>query len=183
MTKPPAMFPTSARPGKTAHALANLRRMLVRNGVRHALAGSRLRVGMIVASSGIFWTTLFILFFEAFQFLSNYVGVTGEVVEYLFGMFFLSLLILLVFSTGIITYTGLFHSREAAYLLTTPAAADQVFAFKFTEAMVYSSWGFLLLGSPMMAAYGITAGASPSFYLVFLAFLVGFVMIPGSLGA
>src|SRR4051812_20737615 len=35
----------------------------------------------------------------------------------------------------------------------------------------------------MMVAYGITAGASPSFYLVFLGFLVGFVMIPRSLGA
>ena len=49
--------------------------------------------------------------------------------------------------------------------------------------MAFSSWGFLLLGSPMMVAYGITVGARSPFYLVFLAFLVAFVMIPGSLGA
>ena len=50
-------------------------------------------------------------------------------------MFFLSLLVMLFFSTGIITYTGLFQSREAAYLLTTPASADRIFAYKFVEAI------------------------------------------------
>lgn len=187
MTIPPNHEPaTHVDPkstAKSARALAGLRIRLIRNGIKLLLAGSRLRTGMVLACSAIFWTTLFVLFFEGFQFLGNYVGGTGEVIEYLFGMFFLSLLILLVFSTGIITYTGLFHSREATYLLTTPAPADQVFAFKFAEAMAFSSWGFLLLGSPMLVAYGITVGASVSFYMVFLAFLVGFVMIPGSLGA
>ncbi len=175
----------SARPAKArpAVALAVLRFDLIRNGLRLVMAGSRLRTVMIVACSAVFWTTLFVLFFEGFQFLGNYVGGTGEVVEYLFGMFFLSLLVLLVFSTGIITHSGLFHSREATFLLTTPAPADQVFAFKFAEAMAFSSWGFLLLGSPMMVAYGITVGASGWFYVVFLAYLAGFVLIPGSLGA
>ena len=56
---------------------------------------------------------------------------------------------------GIITYTGLFHSREAAFLLTTPASTDRIFAYKFAEAIGFSSWGFFLLGSPLMAAYGI----------------------------
>lgn len=177
------MSAATAGRGKPSRALGSLRFWLVRNQVLQILAGSRLRTAMIVACSAVFWTALFALFFEGFQFLGNYVGGTGEVVEYLFGMFFLSLLVLLVFSTGIISYTGLFHSREADYLLTTPAPPDQVFAFKFAEAMAFSSWGFLLLGSPMMVAYGITVGASPWFYVVFLAYLVGFVVIPGSLGA
>lgn len=164
-------------------ALGHLRVNLVRNQIRALMAGSRLRIGMILGCSAVFWTTLFVLFFEGFQFLATFVGSTSETVEYLFAMFFLSLLILLIFSTGIITYTGLFHSRETTFLLTTPASSDQVFAFKFAEAIAFSSWGFLLLGSPMMVAYGISVGASASYYLMFLPFLIGFVMIPGSLGA
>ena len=74
-------------------------------------------------------------------------------------MFFLSLLVMLFFSTGIIIYTGLFQSREAAFLLTTPASTDRIFAYKFAEAIGFSSWGFFLLGSPMMVAYGITVEA------------------------
>ena len=79
-------------------------------------------------------------------------------------MFFLSLLVMLFFSTGIIVYTALFHSREAAYLLTTPASADRIFAYKFAEAIGFSSWGFFLLGSPLMVAYGLTVegAARPS---------------------
>ncbi len=169
-------------PPTAARAFGRLRFRLVTNQLRGLVAGSRLRFGMILGCSAVFWTALFLLFFEGFQFLNNY-GIQGEVIEYLFGMFFLSLLILLVFSTGIILYTGLFHSREVAYLLTTPSPPDQVFAFKFIEAMAFSSWGFLLLGSPMMVAYGIDRNASAGYYLVFLAFLIGFVLIPGSLGA
>ncbi|HEV3162426.1 MAG TPA: hypothetical protein VGZ22_00185 [Isosphaeraceae bacterium] len=172
-----------ATAGQVARAFYKLRGWLVKNTVRSILAGSRLRLFMILTCSAIFWTGLFGLFFGGFQFIASYVELTNPLVQYLFSLFFLSLLIMLVFSTGIILYTGLFQSREAGYLLTTPAAADRIFAYKFQEAMAFSSWGFLLLGSPMMVAYGIAVEAPASFYGLFLIYLVSFVLIPGSLGA
>jgi ABC-2 type transport system permease protein len=169
---------------QAARALNHLRWRLVRNHTRALLSVSRLRLLTIAFCSALFWTGLFGLFFQGFRFLDSYLKVTNEIVEYVFSMFFLSLLIMLVFSTGIILYAGLFQSREAAFLLTTPAPTDQVFAHRFLEAIAFSSWGFLLLGSPMMVAYGITVReASWPFYLASLAFLVAFVLIPGSLGA
>jgi ABC-2 type transport system permease protein len=170
-------------PGQTARAFRNLRLRLLKNQVRGLLAGSRLRLIMILTCSAVFWSGLFALFFEGFQFLASFVKLSNAIVENLFGLFFLSLLIMLVFSTGIILYTGLFQSRESSYLLTTPASSDRIFAYKFVEAMAFSSWGFLLLGSPMMVAYGITVGAPASFYEIFFAFLLTFILIPGSLGA
>jgi ABC-2 type transport system permease protein len=166
---------------QASRAFRQLRLRLLRNQVRALLSVSRLRLLMIVACSAIFWTGLFVLFFEGFQFLRSF-KLPDDIVEYLFGMFFLSLLIMLVFSTGIILYTGLFSSREAGFLLSLPATTDRVFAYKFVEAMAFSSWGFLLLGSPMMVAYGITVDASWPFYAIFLAFLLAFVLIPGSVG-
>ncbi len=111
---------------------------------------------MVIFCSGVFWVGLFGLFFNGFRFIAIYLDLANTIVEYIFSMFFLSLMVMLFFSTGILTYTGLFQSREAAYLLTTPASADRLFAYKFVEAMGFSSWGFLLLGSPMMVAYGMT---------------------------
>jgi ABC-2 type transport system permease protein len=105
------------------------------------------------------------------------------IVEYLFSMFFLSLLVMLFFSTGIITYTALFHSRESTFLLTTPASADRIFAHKFVEAVGFSSWGFFLLGSPLMLAYGLRVNAPAGFYAMFLVYLISFVLLSGSLGA
>src|SRR5690606_2202470 len=130
-----------------------------------------------------FWTGLFLLFFEGFRFLDDYVQVTNEIVEYLFGLFFLSLLIMLLVSTGIILYAALFRSREAGFLLSTPAPEDRVFAHMFLEAMGFSSWGFLLLGSPMMVAFGITSMAPWPFYALALAYHLAFVAIPGGIGA
>ena len=165
---------TTTTSAQAARAFRRLRWRLVRNHGRALVAGSRLRLLMILACSGLFWIGLFFLFFHGFQFLAQFVNTTSEIVEYLFSMFFLSLLIMLIFSTGIITYTGLFAARESAFLLTTPAAADRIFAYKFVEAMAFSSWGFLLLGSPMMVAYGINVDAPWPFYALFLAFLLAF---------
>jgi ABC-2 type transport system permease protein len=175
-------LPRLTTAAQAASAFRRLRARLVRNELQSLLASSLLRVGLILVCSTIFWSGLFILFFEGFQFLASFVKLTNEIIEHVFGLFFLSLLIMLVFSTGIIMYTGLFNSRESAFLLTSPASTDRIFAYKFLEAMAFSSWGFMLLGSPMMVAYGITVGAPWPFYLVFLVYLIAFVLIPGSLG-
>jgi len=169
--------------GHAARAFRNLRLRLLRNQARELFGGSRLRIGTIAFCCLAFWTGLFVLFRDGFQFLDRYFHVYNEIVEYIFGMFFLSLTVMLVFSTGIILHAGLFQSREAAYLLATPAAADRIFAFKFLEAMAYSSGGFLLLGSPLMVAYGLTAHAPWSFYALCAGYLPAFVLIPGALGA
>lgn len=179
---PRAVGPLTTR-GQAAGAFRRLRARLVTNVVRGMIAGSRLRLTMIVTCTAVFWAGLFALFFEGFQFLGTYGALAGDFVEYVFSLFFLSLLVMLFFSTGIVVYSGLFQRREAAFLLTTPASADRVFAFKFAEAVAISSWAFLILGSPLLVAYGISVGVSWHFYLVFLAYLLAFVLIPGSVGA
>ncbi len=168
---------------QTARALRRLRWRLTRNTIASLLSGSRLRLSMIAFCSIVFWTGLFGLFLGGFEFIGLSDELFHAIFEYLFSMFFLSISIMLFFSTGIITYTGLFHSREGAFLLTTPATTDRIFAYKFGESVVISSWGFFLLGSPLMAAYGLTIKAPAAFYAMFLIYLVMFVLIAGSLGA
>jgi ABC-2 type transport system permease protein len=168
---------------QTARALRRLRWRLTRNTVYSLLAGSRLRLSMILACSLVFWIGLFGLFLGGFEFIGLSDELLHSIFEYLFSMFFLSISVMLFFSTGIITYTALFHSREGAFLLTTPASTDRIFAHKFAEAVLMSSWGFFLLGSPLMAAYGLTIRAPAGFYAMFLIYLVMFVLIAGSLGA
>jgi ABC-2 type transport system permease protein len=180
----PPIPPRLTTPDQARLALRNLRFRLARNGLHAVLTGSRLRLVMIVLCSAIFWGGLFLLFFDGFKFIKTFIpNLSGEFVEYIFSMFFLSLLIMLIFSAGIILYTGLFQSREAAFLLTTPAAPDRIFAYKFFEAIAYSSWAFLLLGSPLMVSFGIVEGAAWPFYAIFPIFFLAFVLIPGSLGA
>ncbi len=180
-TSPLALPPIPSE--QTARALRGLRWCLTKNTIRALLSGSRLRLSMILICSAIFWLGLFGLFLGGFEFMGPNDPMFKGIFEYLFSMFFLSILVMLFFSTGIITYTALFHSREGAFLLTTPAATDRIFAYKFGEALGLSSWGFFLLGSPLMAAYGLTAKAPLAYYGLFLPYLLSFALIAGSLGA
>jgi ABC-2 type transport system permease protein len=96
---------------------------------------------------------------------------------------FITLGFLLLFSTALILYGSLFTAPESAFLLSRPIRDDQVFAFKFQGAIAFSSWAFVLLGGPILIAYGIIAQAPLVFYLLLPLFFFGFVLLPGSLGS
>ena len=131
------------------------------------------------------WGGMFWMFLDGFWFLQStitHAETHARTVGAVFGTFFAALMLMLVFSSGIILYGSLFRSREIAFLLTIPARTQRVFLHKFQEAIVLSSWGFVLLGSPMLLAYGIVAGAPWYYYAMLLPFLVAFIYIPVASG-
>jgi ABC-2 type transport system permease protein len=143
------------------------------------LSGARLRLALVVLLSAVFWGSLYGLFIEGFLFLES---IHAEVISLLFNAFFSSLMIMLLFSTAILLYGNMYCSPEARLLLTLPVRAEAIFSHKFHEAMWFSSWGFILLGSPMLVAYGVVRGSPWTFYLLLLPFMVSFVVIPATLG-
>ena len=101
------------------------------------------------------WAGLFGLFAEGFHFLKSTIPepVThDETARAVFSIFFVSLSFMLVLSTAIILYGSLYRSPEVRFLFSLPARIERIFLHKFQEAILFSSWGFLLLGSPMLAA-------------------------------
>ncbi len=161
-----------------------LRVRLLRNSWRVMIGQSSMRPLTILLCSLIVWAFVFSISWGGFRFLRTEVGVplTGEIVGILLDLLFLSLAVLLIFSSGLILYGSLFASAETAFLLSKPVAADQVFAYKFQGAVAFSSWAFLLLGAPILLAYGLACDAPWYFYVLLPLFFLGFVLLPGSLG-
>lgn len=159
------------------------RKRSVSNIVHRTLGTNRFRLAVVLGVSAFFWLMVFLFFWEGFTFLNRTQLFNQAIAEVLFRMFFGSLFVMLLFSTGILMHGALFNSREAAFLLTTPAPEDHVFAFKFQEAMFFSSWGFLLIGSPMTLAYGLTSGAPLHFHAFAVFFFLAFAVLPGCVGA
>ncbi|MFM8985627.1 MAG: putative ABC transporter permease subunit, partial [Planctomycetia bacterium] len=143
------------------------------------LTYARLRLSLVVLLSGLFWAALYGLFLEGFVFLE---ALHADVVSLLFNAFFSSLMVMLVFSSGILLYAGLYCSAEARLLLTLPVRSETIFGHKFQEAMWFSGWGFVLLGSPMLVAYGVEREASWPYFALLLPFMVAFVVIPAAIG-
>jgi ABC-2 type transport system permease protein len=152
--------------------------------MRVLLQQSGLRMATIVAVSLVVCGFVFGVSLEGFHFLHNFgLPAVGSVIGTVFDFLFLTLNVMLLFSTALILYSSLFASAEARFLLHTPAADDRIFAYKYQGAIAFSSWAFLLLGAPVLVAYGLIYGAPPLFYLLVPAYFLGFVLLPGSLGA
>ena len=149
---------------------------------------ARLRMTLVVGLSSLFWVGLFVLFYSGFEFVVDNVGAPGDqyhaqTVQFVFTLFFVSLQVMLVFSSGIILYGGLYESQETAFLMTLPVRDSRLVFYRFQEALFFSSWGFFLLASPMMVAYGMVV-AAPWYYFAYLpVMVVSFAYIPCAVGA
>ncbi len=156
--------------------------------LKHLFRHSRFRMCLVLGLSSLFWAGLFVLFYKGFEFVVDNVGAPGaqyhaQTVHFVFTLFFVSLQVMLIFSAGIILYGGLYDSRETIFLMTLPVRDSRLVFYRFQEALFFSSWGFFLLASPMMMAYGMVVTA-PWYYFAYLpVMVVSFAYIPCALGA
>src|SRR5262249_51111306 len=149
---------------------------------------SVLRIVIISFLCLLIWGLIFIGNWEGFAFLQDLsvrqnLPYLDTIIGTIFDLLFLALAFMLVFSGSIILYSSLFSSDETAFLLSTPIPADRVFAYKYQGAIAFSSWAFVLLGSPVLIAYGLVFGVPWYFYVLLPLFFVGFLLLPGSVGA
>jgi len=173
-------------PGAESCAFWQLRLRMARAHVRQAVAHARLRLSLIVALSILLWFGMFWLFADGFRFLGTTIhdsAVYDAVIQSVLGMFFTALMVMLVFSSAILVYGFLFRGHDLTLLLSLPARRQRVFVQKLQETIFFSGWAFLLLGSPMLLAYGVVERAPWYYYVMLLPFLVAFAYIPTCVGA
>jgi ABC-2 type transport system permease protein len=121
-----------------------------------------------------------------FRFMRGYPEFQAVLVGYLFSVYFLTMLLMLVFSNAVISLGALYRSPETQLLMSFPLEARTVYAYKVSESLAFSSWAFLVLGGPLLAAYGLYGGmerAHWSFYPAAALLMLPFVFIPASVGA
>ena len=160
-----------------------LRMRLFRNARTQLFGNSRTRLVTMIASSLVVWLAVYGAAHGGFHLLNSQKIPSGAIVDLIFNAMFFTLGTMLVFSTGLVLYASLFNGAETRFLLATPAREDHIFASKFQSASLFSSWAFLVLGVPVLLAYGIVFSAPWYFYPMLMAQLLGFVFIPGAVGA
>src|SRR5437773_5334808 len=99
------MASLSHRPAPLSQSqlFARLRWQLLRNSLAVILAGSWLRMATILFCSSIVWAVVYTISSHGFAFLAEQnIFLTGGIVGTLFDLLFLALMVLLVFSSGII---------------------------------------------------------------------------------
>ncbi len=144
---------------------------------------SRLLTTIIALFVSGYLVLAFELFYHGMEFVAKFPGLGSVLMERLFYTLFAFLFALLLLSNLIISYTNLFRNRETSFLLTLPIHTQDIFRWKFIESVILSSWAFLFLISPLLAAFGLVRGVAWHFY-PFTVFLIGlFVILPGVFGS
>jgi ABC-2 type transport system permease protein len=180
-----ASSPRIASHQEQSRAFHYLRWCSFRTRVAQGVATSRLRYALVVSLSVLLWYGLYYLVEQGFQFMKSTLpmGTHNLLVPGIFNSFFLALFLMLVFSSSVILYGSLFRGGEVSLLLTMPIEEERIFQHQFQYAVLLSSWGFVLLGSPMLVAYGQVVEAPWYYYVMLLPMLVAFVYIPSGIGA
>ena len=163
-----------------------LRWSILRTILRQAFQEARLRTSLILLLTAVFWFGMYLLFREGFQILRSMItheGTRAATVHAIFNVFYFTLLLMIMMSSGILFYSFVFRSRETDFLMSCPVTPERIVIYKWQESLIISCWGFLLLGSPLLLAYGTTSGSPWYFYPLTLPFLVSFAFIPVSCGA
>jgi ABC-2 type transport system permease protein len=165
--------------------LAWVRARMLRNSVRVLRGQSNLKIFVILFFVIGLWAGLYFVFLDGFHFLGEgpLKDFRDTIVQILFAVFFLSLFIMLTFSNAIIAYGSLFRSEETAFLFARPFFPWQIFAYKVSETLLFSSWAFLFLALPLIVAYGVSERAPWYFYPGAAAFFGVFAAIPAAVGA
>ncbi len=152
------------------------------NRADQALAEAPLKVIAIAIFVLFIWLSLYLLFRGIFLVLKQQALASIIAVPYVFGVFFIALMVMLMLSNAVLIYGGLFRQKESAYLLSSPARPEHIVAIKYFESLFFSSWALLLVGVPLMWAMADLQFVPWHFYPFFLLLFVLFVAIPGAWG-
>lgn len=163
-------------------ALIGVRLRSLRNMLLEALFRSPFRVLLAFSFVLIIWAALYGLFFVIFHWLGRTPLESRVTIPLIFNFFFLAMFGLLIFSNAVIAYGALFTRNELPFLMTSPARPRDVVLLKYFETLLFSSWSLVLLGMPLMTAMAEATSEPDFFYLLFIAFFLAFIPIPGAIG-
>jgi len=155
----------------------------VRNQARLLIQRHKLK-SLVVALAAIgLWWSLFRLFSYGFHTLTRYPDLVDFLMEYLFSLFFFALTLMLIISNAIISYSGLYKTQETTFLIPHPIKPGNFLLYRLWESIMFSSWAFLFLGSPLIIAYGTFRGQDLAFYLISFILFIFFILLPAGIGA
>ena len=163
--------------------LLRLKRQVMRHQItaflRQSLIGPLAAIGM-----GLFFSIGGVaLFVMGLKFLNSFPTVGPLIVDRILILFFVTLMVMLAFSSTLITFSTLYKSEESGFLWTLPLSPVDVFRARVGEALLLSSWAFVVLGGPMLVCWGIVTHASAWFYVVLPWVIVPFTLLCGIFGA
>jgi ABC-2 type transport system permease protein len=142
----------------------------------------KLRFPFIVGLIGTLWSVIFFVFVKAlFYFTSEELFGPVAAVK-LLSMILVTFTFVVVISNIVTTFSTFFLSEDLELVLSGPIPSSTLYAARFVETLLDSSWMVLVFGLPVFLAYGWVFSASWSFYLLSLVGFSSLLVMTAALG-
>jgi len=129
-----------------------------------------------------FWALIFAVIFRMLLYFRGTQGIGNLLSAKLLGLAFLTFLMILVLSNVITSLSTFFLSEDLELVVAAPVDPLKIYSARLLETIVDSSWMVALLVVPLLTAYGAVYSAGPLYYLLALATLVPFLVLPAVFG-
>jgi ABC-2 type transport system permease protein len=149
-----------------------------------------LRIVFFGAGGVIFIVFDYIFFYRILNLLLNPQPIVGLdialvgsiLVDQLMTMINLTLFSVLIFSNIVASLSALYLSRDLDLLISSPIPHTRLFAAKFVQSTVNSSYMVVIFGLPIYFALGRAFGAGAPYYVGTVCVLIPFILIPAAIG-
>jgi ABC-2 type transport system permease protein len=129
-----------------------------------------------------FWVGIYVIFYRVLRYFQG-VEEFGDLLAYkLLTMVFLTFFGLLVFSNVIVALSTFFLSQDLGTIHATPVSMGELFAARFLDTLLESSWMVLLFGIPIFTAYGLVYRASALYYLGLASVMIPYLILAAAIG-
>lgn len=154
----------------------------LRNDFQRQGKGGWTRALVLFTLMALFWGGTFWFFSRALSYFLTIPDLGPVLNQKLLSMVFLTFFAILLFSNVITGLSTFFLSRDLLLLVPAPVPPGRLFAAKFVETLVDSSWMILLFSAPAFLAYGVVHGGGPMYYLMTVLTLIPFLIVPAAIG-
>jgi ABC-2 type transport system permease protein len=125
---------------------------------------------------------IYVIFYRVLRYFQA-VEEFGDLLAYkLLTMVYLTFFGLLIFSNVLVALNTFFLSQDLEIIHATPVSIGEIFAARFLDTLVESSWMVLLFGIPIFTAYGLVYQASPVYYLGLVSVMIPYLILAAALG-
>ncbi len=153
-----------------------------RNGLFFGGRRSLIKAGSLLALAIGFWVGIYVIFYRVLRYFQA-VEEFGDLLAYkLLTMVYLTFFGLLIFSNVLVALNTFFLSQDLEIIHATPVSIGEIFAARFLDTLVESSWMVLLFGIPIFTAYGLVYQASFVYYLGLVSVIVPYLILAAALG-
>jgi ABC-2 type transport system permease protein len=130
-----------------------------------------------------FWGFIFAVIWRMLLYFRNTQGIGGILAGKLLGLALLTFLGILLLSNVITSLSTFFLSKDLELLVASPTDGVRVYLSRLVETIANSSWMVVLMAVPLLAAYGFTYRADAGFYLLSIAVMIPYLVLPAVVGA